>query len=92
MATVSPKLSYSHYVELLPYSDMDKINYYIKITEEDKLSVRELRKNNKKYIKQLRKLIAFFRILGEFALERENIRSRGDFYKLLWWNKKRTIK
>ena len=86
MATVSPKLSYSHYVELLTYSDMDKINYYIKITEEDKLSVRELRKNNKKYIKQLRKLIAFFRILGEFALERENIRSRGDFYKLLWWN------
>ena len=47
MATVSPKLSYSHYVELLPYSDMDKINYYIKITEEDKLSVRELRKRIK---------------------------------------------
>ena len=49
MATVSPKLSYSHYVELLPYSDIDKINYYIKITEEEKLSVRELRekiKNN----------------------------------------------
>ena len=83
LATVSQHLSYGHYVELLPYSDMDKINYYIKITEEDKLSVRELRKNNKKYIKQLRKLIAFFRILGEFALERENIRSRGDFYKLL---------
>ena len=83
LATVSQHLSYGHYVELLPYSDIDKINYYIKITEEDKLSVRELRKNNKKYIKQLRKLIAFFRILGEFALERENIRSRGDFYKLL---------
>ena len=49
MATVSPKLSYSHYVELLPYSDIDKINYYIKITEEQNLSVRELRakiKNN----------------------------------------------
>ena len=47
MATVSPKLSYSHYVELLPYSDMDKINYYIKITEEEKLSVRELRQKIK---------------------------------------------
>ena len=49
MATVSPKLSYSHYVELLPSSDIDKINYYIKITEEQNLSVRELRakiKNN----------------------------------------------
>ena len=49
MVTVSPKLSYSHYVELLPYSDIDKINYYIKITEEQNLSVRELRqkiKNN----------------------------------------------
>ena len=47
MATVSPKLSYSHYVELLPYSDIDKINYYIKITEEEKLSVRELRQKIK---------------------------------------------
>ena len=51
MATVSPKLSYSHYVELLAYSDIDKINYYIKITEEEKLSVRELRERikNKEY-------------------------------------------
>ena len=49
MATLSPKLSYSHYVELLPYDDINKINYYIKITEEQNLSVRELReriKNN----------------------------------------------
>ena len=49
MATLSPKLSYSHYVELLSYNDMNKINYYIKITEEQNLSVRELRariKNN----------------------------------------------
>ena len=36
LATVSQHLSYGHYVELLPYSDIDKINYYIKITEEDK--------------------------------------------------------
>ena len=45
--TVSAKLSWSHYVELLPYSDIDKINYYIKITEEEKLSVRELRQKIK---------------------------------------------
>ena len=49
MATLSPKLSYSHYVELLPYDDINKINYYIKIIEEQNLSVRKLRekiKNN----------------------------------------------
>ena len=43
MATVSPKLSYSHYVELLPYENISKITYYIKITEEQNLSVRQLR-------------------------------------------------
>ena len=47
LATVSQHLSYGHYVELLPYSDIDKINYYIKITEEEKLSVRELRQKIK---------------------------------------------
>ena len=43
MATVSPKLSYSHYVELLPYEDIDKVKYYIKMVENQNLSVRELR-------------------------------------------------
>ena len=46
--TVSDKLSYSNYCELI-WIDIDKINYYIKITEEQNLSVRELReriKNN----------------------------------------------
>ena len=43
MATVSPKLTYSHYVELLPFDDIKKISYYIKITEEYNLSIRELR-------------------------------------------------
>ena len=46
--TVSDKLSYSHYCELI-WFDIDKINCYIKITEEQNLSVRELReriKNN----------------------------------------------
>ena len=47
LATASQHLSYGHYVELLPYSDIDKINYYIKITEEENLSVRELRKKIK---------------------------------------------
>lgn len=43
MATVSPNLSYSHYVELLPYDNLNKIQYYIKIVEEQNLSVRQLR-------------------------------------------------
>ena len=66
------QLSWSHYRTLLSLPDENMIEYYIKIIIEQELSVRELRK-----------LIAFFHILGEFALERENIRSRGDFYKLL---------
>ncbi len=43
MATVSPKLTYSHYVELLPINDINKIKYYINITEQYNLSIRELR-------------------------------------------------
>ena len=43
MATLSPNLSYSHYVELLPYDDLNKVRYYIKIIEEENLSVRQLR-------------------------------------------------
>ena len=49
MATVSPTLSYSHYVELISLNDINQINYYIKISEQQNLSVRELRtkiKNN----------------------------------------------
>ena len=34
MATVSPNLSYSHYVELLPYDDLNKVRYYIKIVSD----------------------------------------------------------
>ena len=47
LATVSPNLSYSHYVELLPYDDINKVNYYIKIVEEQKLSIRKLREKIK---------------------------------------------
>ena len=40
--TVSDLLSWSHYVELLKIDDINKINYYIRITEEQNLSVRKL--------------------------------------------------
>ena len=43
MATVSPNLSYSHYVELLTCNDIDKIKYYIAQVETNNLSVRQLR-------------------------------------------------
>ena len=43
METMSPNLSYSHYVELLPYDDLNKVRYYIKIIEEQKISIRQLR-------------------------------------------------
>ena len=29
VATLSPYLSYSHYVELLPYEDINKVNHYL---------------------------------------------------------------
>ena len=47
--TLSDQLTWSHYCELLSMDSINKINYYIKITEEQNLSVRELRsriKNN----------------------------------------------
>lgn len=43
LATVSQQLSYGHYVELLPYNDINKVKYYIKIIEEQNLSIRQLR-------------------------------------------------
>ena len=46
LATVSQQLSYGHYVELLPY-EIDKIKYYIKIIEEQNISIRELREKIK---------------------------------------------
>ena len=41
--TVSAKLSWSHYCEVLSITDVNKFNYYIKIADEQNLSVRELR-------------------------------------------------
>ncbi len=37
------QLSWTHYCMMLPLNDIDKINYYIKITENENLSVRKLR-------------------------------------------------
>ena len=48
-ATLSHQLSWSHYSELIPLNNLNVINYYMKISIEQNLSVRELRnriKNN----------------------------------------------
>ena len=45
--TVSDLLSWSHYVEILKIDDINKINYYVRITEEQNLSVRKLRERIK---------------------------------------------
>ena len=45
--TLSAQLSWSHYCELLSLESIDEINYYIKITESNNLSVRKLRKRIK---------------------------------------------
>ena len=48
LATLSPKLSYNHYVELLPYiNNINKINYYINLCENQMLSIRQLRQRIK---------------------------------------------
>jgi len=47
LVTVSPNLSFSHYVELLSYEDINKVNYYIRIVEEQNLSIRKLREKIK---------------------------------------------
>ena len=47
--TVSTKLLWSHYTELLKFDNISKISYYVEITEKENLSVRKLReriKNN----------------------------------------------
>src|SRR5574344_603065 len=42
LQTVSANLTWSHYVELLNSKNVNEINYYIKITIDNNLSVREL--------------------------------------------------
>ena len=41
--TLSAKLSWSHYDEILKFDDVCKISYYIKISEQQNLSIRQLR-------------------------------------------------
>ena len=47
MQTLSAQLSWSHYCELLSIEHLEKINYYIIITEKQNLSVRQLRQKIK---------------------------------------------
>ena len=51
LQTVSAQLSWSHYCELLSIESANKINYYINLTEQQNLSVRQLREKikNKEY-------------------------------------------
>ena len=47
--SVTDELTYTHYCELIWFEDYDKINYYIEISKDQNLSVRQLRekiKNN----------------------------------------------
>ncbi len=51
VSTLSTLLSWSHYIELLKINDVNEVKYYIKIVEEQNLSVRKLRDKikNKEY-------------------------------------------
>ena len=51
VSTLSTLLSWSHYIELLKINDVNEVKYYIKIVEEQNLSVRKLREKikNKEY-------------------------------------------
>ena len=43
VSTLSTQLSWSHYVELLSLNDINIVNYYITICEQQNLSIRQLR-------------------------------------------------
>ena len=47
VSTLSTQLTWTHYSELLSLDNIDEINYYIMITEQQSLSVRELRERIK---------------------------------------------
>ena len=51
VATMSRQLTWSHYVELLKFDDINEIKYYINISIDQRLGVRELRDRirNKEY-------------------------------------------
>ena len=48
VSTVSTQLTWSHYSELIILTNMNEINYYIKIAEEQIFSVRQLRERIKR--------------------------------------------
>ena len=58
VSTLSTQLTWSHYSELLSIDNIDEINYYIKISIEQNLSVRQLREKIKNkeedYIRKFR--------------------------------------
>ena len=47
LPTLSAKLSWSHYDEILRFDDINKIAFYIRISEQQSLSIRQLRKRIK---------------------------------------------
>ena len=47
LPTVSAKLSWSHYDEILRYDDINKVLYYINVSEQQYLSIRQLREKIK---------------------------------------------
>lgn len=51
VATLSQQLTWSHYVELLKFDNLDEVQYYLKLCENNSLSVRDLRERikNKDY-------------------------------------------
>ena len=46
-ATLSHQLTWSHYTELLPLNDINSINYYVLMVEQQKLTIRQLREKIK---------------------------------------------
>ena len=86
MPTLSAKLSWSHYDEILRFDDINKINYYIKIIEEQSLSIRKLREKIKsKEYERLpeetkNKLISNEKAdIEDFVKEPINIRNRNNY-------------
>ena len=86
MPTLSAKLSWSHYDEILRFDDINKINYYIKIIEEQSLSIRKLREKikNKDYERlpeeTKNKLISNEKAdIEDFVKDPINIRNRNNY-------------
>ena len=89
LATVSQQLTYGHYVELLPYQDFNKFRYYIKIIEEQSLSIRKLREKIKS--KEYERLPEKTKIklitkeessIDNFVKDPINIRNRYSYEKI----------